>query len=510
MKKRLIRTMVLSFLLMPSHTAVIAASPPLATIRTGHTGAIASMTLHQEGSLLYSAGEDGKLMVWDVQTGRLLQSIRADRLPIRAIAAFPGGEHVALYAGDGRREHRISVWNWTTGELEYAHVPEDEVLWMEVSPYASYLVYSVPRLRSIQILDALSGRQLPFLRQTTGIVNWLLTATGEERLLTYSASTGLITYRNIVTGSVAAEFEAPEGLKRLTLLEQRRFAAATVVVIHDMVPLRAAGLVKPHDLESFRRRSQAITEEATLVGCMSRVIRDADVVGLLGCPAEKTRIVLPAVPADLVESHAEPTATARHAAAGKPYLFYPSAFRPYKNHALLIETAAALAGTPAAVDLVFTGDGRLPDDLARLAKRLGVAGRVHVLGRVPRGELASLYRNATATIVPSRYEQGSFPLLEAMQWGSPVAASDIPALREAFAPLGGAIPFFNPDDACGLARIVAEIAAEREAVRAAQRPGFEMLCRRNWQQVADEWIDVFVEAIRLHAATAPSAAAGMP
>jgi len=291
---------------------------------------------------------------------------------------------------------------------------------------------------------------------------------------------------------------------------ERRFAAATVVVVHDMVPLRAAGLVKPHDLESFRRRSQAITEEATLVGCMSRVIRDADVVGLLGCPAEKTRIVLPAVPADLVESHTEPTATARHAAAGKPYLFYPSAFRPYKNHALLIETAAALAGTPAAVDLVFTGDGRLPDDLARLAKRLGVAGRVHVLGRVPRGELASLYRNATATIVPSRYEQGSFPLLEAMQWGSPVAASDIPALREAFAPLGGAIPFFNPDDACGLARIVAEIAADREAVRAAQRPGFEMLCRRNWQQVADEWIDVFVEAIRLHAATAPSAAAGMP
>jgi WD40 repeat protein len=257
MKKRLIRTMVLSFLLMPSHTAVIAASPPLATIRTGHTGAIASMTLHQEGSLLYSAGEDGKLMVWDVQTGRLLQSIRADRLPIRAIAAFPGGEHVALYAGDGRREHRISVWNWTTGELEYAHVPEDEVLWMEVSPYASYLVYSVPRLRSIQILDALSGRQLPFLRQTTGIVNWLLTATGEERLLTYSASTGLITYRNIVTGSVAAEFEAPEGLKRLTLLEQRRFAAAEtadgLLAIVDLLSGEIVQELRVGEIESIQR-----------------------------------------------------------------------------------------------------------------------------------------------------------------------------------------------------------------------------------------------------------------
>lgn len=255
--KRLVRSMMLACLLVASYTTDLAAISPLATIRSGHSGSIASMTLHRESSLLYTAGEDGKLMVWDVRSGRLLQSIRADRLPIRAIAAFPGGERVALYAGDGRREHRISVWNWTTGELEYVHVPEDEVLWMEVSPFASYLVYSVPRLRSIQMLDALSGRQLPFLRQTTGIVNWLLTATGEERLLTYSSSTGSITYRNIVTGSIAASFDAPPGLRRLTLLEQRRYAVAeTVAGTLAVVDLLSGNLIQElrvGEIESIQR-----------------------------------------------------------------------------------------------------------------------------------------------------------------------------------------------------------------------------------------------------------------
>ena len=34
----------------------------------------------------------------------------------------------------------------------------------------------------------------------------------------------------------------------------RRFASASVVVIHDMVPLRFRGVIRDRDLESFRRR----------------------------------------------------------------------------------------------------------------------------------------------------------------------------------------------------------------------------------------------------------------
>ena len=294
---------------------------------------------------------------------------------------------------------------------------------------------------------------------------------------------------------------------------ERSFQAATVVLIHDMVPLREPGLVKDHDLASFRRRSQAVAERATLIGCMSEVIRDGDIVGLLGCPAEKVRVVPPAVPDDIgfvaesgEVSGAEP-AVPLPVEVRPPFLLYPAAFRTYKNHELLIAALPLLDQLGGAeMQLVFTGDGTLPKPLHEQAVTAGLTHRIHALGRVDRSVLAQLYRSAVATVVPSRHEQGSFPVLEALACGCPVAVSDIPSLREAFGPLGQAVPFFDPTSPQALANAVAAILTDPSAVRAAQAAGFEQLRRRTWQQAADEWIEVFEEAIARHADVARPAA----
>ena len=46
-------------------------------------------------------------------------------------------------------------------------------------------------------------------------------------------------------------------------------------------------------------------------------------------------------------------------------------------------------------------------------------------------ELARLYATALAVIVPSRHEGFGLPVVEALAFGIPVIASDLPALREA-------------------------------------------------------------------------------
>lgn len=283
---------------------------------------------------------------------------------------------------------------------------------------------------------------------------------------------------------------------------ERGFQSPTVVLIHDMVPLRERGLVKPHDLASFRRRSQAVAERSTLIGCMSNAIRDGDIVGLLGCSAEKVRVVLPAVPDDIgvSEQDTAPVSAASPIALPEgvtsPYLLYPAAFRPYKNHERLIDALPLLArrGLPG-VQLVFTGESPLPKHLAEQAAACGVADRIQALGRVDRATLEVLYRGAAATVVPSRHEQGSFPVLEALACGCPVAVSDIPTLREAFGPLGEAIPFFDPTSTAALVDAVAAILADPAGVRGAQAGGFEQLRRRSWAEATEEWIDVFSEAI---------------
>lgn len=251
---------------------------PSALIRSSHDAAVSAYAKHAEKNLLFTAGTDGKLMVWNVATDQLIQSIRADRLPLRTVILYPDGERVALYASDGRREHRISVWNWASGERVYLHTPDDEVLWMDISPQGSYLLYSVPSLRSVRMLDAATGRQLPFLRQPTGIVSWFVPATSEERVMTYAPSSGAITYRNIVTGTVAGSFEGPPDVKNLTLLEQRRYAAVEtssgMLGVMDLLSGELVTEVRAGEILSIHRdsnRNNILVYSRSIIG--SRTIR---------------------------------------------------------------------------------------------------------------------------------------------------------------------------------------------------------------------------------------------
>lgn len=280
---------------------------------------------------------------------------------------------------------------------------------------------------------------------------------------------------------------------------EREFPTATVLVVHDMVPLHIPGVVKQRDLESFRRRSVCRADAATLVATMSQVIRDVDIIGLLGCDPAKVRVIPPATPADFGAPEDRATVAARRPFMGRQYVLYPAAFRPYKNHVALVEAVAELRRRGISdMQLVFTGIRRPPAALAARINRLGLAGHVHALGTVSREELSRLYCEACATVVPSLYEQGSFPILEALHWGCPVATSDLPTLRESFEPLGDAMLYFDPRNPVAIADTIATIVADRDAVRVRQARGFTGLRARTWADVASEWMDVFAEATMRH------------
>lgn len=282
---------------------------------------------------------------------------------------------------------------------------------------------------------------------------------------------------------------------------ERSFPAATVVVVHDMVPLHIPGVVKPRHLESFRRRCRCMVRDATLVGTMSCVIRDIDIVGLLGCEVEKVRVVPPAVPSDCAMAEDRAAVSARRAFLDMPFILYPAAFRPYKNHAMLVEALAVLHRRGhRGLQAVFTGIRTMPPPLAKRIEKLGLKEHVHVLGKVSRNELARLYSEAVATVVPSLYEQGSFPVLEALLWNCPAAASDLPALRESLAPLGDAMVFFDPRSADAIADAVASIIASRDEILTRQAAAFAGMRARTWEDVAGEWATVFADAVRRHAA----------
>lgn len=277
-----------------------------------------------------------------------------------------------------------------------------------------------------------------------------------------------------------------------------RFEFPAVVVIHDLVHLHCAEAVTPAAREHLLRDVPRRAEEAMLCACMSAFIRDVDLLGKLGLPPDKVRMVRPAAPTDFPDVSVEEATRLLPTGLDRPFLLYPAAFRPYKNHRALVEALRLLRDRHGdeTFNVVFTGIRRMPAELAGRIDECGLRGRVHVLGCVDRATLAALYQHAFATVVPTFYEQGSFPVYEAIHWGCPVACSEIPALVEQNMPLGDAMLYFDPYNPETLVEAILKISNDREGISRRQQEAGKALWRRTWDDVAREWLAVFHEAAR--------------
>lgn len=109
--------------------------------------------------------------------------------------------------------------------------------------------------------------------------------------------------------------------------------------------------------------------------------------------------------------------------------------------------------------LAVIGDGPELAALRRRAEGLGIADRVHWLGR--RDDAAALLAGLDLFVLPSRNEGMANVMLEAMAAGTPVVASDISGVRTALAADGEAPPagwIVPPEDADALAAVLRQVA----------------------------------------------------
>ncbi len=279
----------------------------------------------------------------------------------------------------------------------------------------------------------------------------------------------------------------------------RDFPTATVVTIHDLVGYHFPEVLPPARLAKIKEIVNKVAEQSSVAACLSEFIRDNDLYGQLNLSPEKVRVVKPGMHDNFGDMCREEEATASKPLLNKKYIFYPAAFRAYKNHDALVEALNILRMRGRDdIHVVFTGMSEAPEKIKVLLEKYKLQDNVHVLNKVSRPELALLYHKALGTIVPSLYEQGSFPLVEALHWNCPVAASNIPALREQFAPIGDAMLYFGTHDYQALADVIEKLDADRANILQAQQVGWKEMCKRSWVDAAAEWMDVFQLAIARH------------
>jgi glycosyltransferase involved in cell wall biosynthesis len=99
------------------------------------------------------------------------------------------------------------------------------------------------------------------------------------------------------------------------------------------------------------------------------------------------------------------------------------------------------------------------EQVKKVMGELDLESNVSFLGVVPDDVLFSLYKNSTGIVVPTIYEAGSFPLMEAMLLRIPVICSDVTSLPET---IGNSEYIFNPKDSNSIAEKLEKLIVSKE------------------------------------------------
>jgi glycosyltransferase involved in cell wall biosynthesis len=244
-----------------------------------------------------------------------------------------------------------------------------------------------------------------------------------------------------------------------------------VVTLHDLVPLKRRGEYLRSGIR-FKLRYLAVSRAVRVI-VPTRVVAD-DASEALDIPSERIAVI-PEAPAVRLfrRSEEEVEGVREKFALPEQYLLWVGGMTtpdPRKR-------VAALARAKRTMPLVLVGP------TARWARELP---DVILTGAVTDDELAAIYTGAHALVFPSDEEGFGLPPVEALACGTPVAACDVPALREV---LDGRAELAEVDDLDGLI-------ATAESLRrpAAAPPAW------SWRDAAAATWEVYADAARAPAA----------
>jgi glycosyltransferase involved in cell wall biosynthesis len=244
-----------------------------------------------------------------------------------------------------------------------------------------------------------------------------------------------------------------------------RCSVPNVVTVHDLAPLKRHGQYLRSRLR-FKLRYLAV-QRATRVIVPTCAVAE-EVESVLEIPAERI-VVIPEAPASslFARSQDEVNAVRHRFSLPDHYLVWVGALQTPEPR----KRVAPLARAARSMPLVLVGPTapwahELPD--------------VKLTGAVSDDELAAIYTGAHALVFPSDDEGFGLPPVEALACGTPVAACDVPALREV---LAGRAMLGAVDDLDGL------VAAAESAQRPAPPPP-----AWTWQDAADATWEVYLAA----------------
>ncbi len=272
--------------------------------------------------------------------------------------------------------------------------------------------------------------------------------------------------------------------------------APNLVTFHDAIAEHFPELVFPN----WRQRLPWTAKTWLAQRAADRILTVSqsakrEIIEYLNIPADRIDVICegaaPVFAPVRDEAQRRKTRQAVGLAPGARFLTYVGGFAPHKNLARLFEAFDRVLAEPGFSDLalVMAGDPKgggfhsIHDELRGLmAASPRLARQVRFPGYVSDADLAALYSDTLAMVLPSLSEGFGLPALEAMSCGAPVLGAIDGAVMEV---AGSAGLGFDPYDVEDMAGALKRIAGDDAFAAILRANAIPETARNTWDQAAD-------------------------
>lgn len=179
-----------------------------------------------------------------------------------------------------------------------------------------------------------------------------------------------------------------------------------------------------------------------------------------------------------------------------PFLFTVTTSWPHKNLRVLLEAFVRLR-TRGIFDgkLVVAGQIKGSPHKATLdfIKKNGMEDQIILSGFISEEEKAYCYQNATLFVYPSLYEGFGLPILEAMEAGTPVIASNAASIPEVG---GSACLYFDPESVGELETRIEQLLSDNAMKQEFSEKGLLQYKKFTWRRTAEETLRVYEQCFQ--------------
>lgn len=275
----------------------------------------------------------------------------------------------------------------------------------------------------------------------------------------------------------------------------KRHASKFIVTVHDLIPLVFGG----HFKVGLRGRLKWLLQRQSLRHA-SAIITDSlcsktDIARLTGIGSDKIYVV-PLSGGHGVTTEKLVKVVRKEYKLPDRYLLYVGDINWNKNVPGLVQ---AFAGLDSDIHLVLVGKAfassiATPEYqlIQEAIAKSGKADRIHILGFVPSHHLLAIYRGAHLYIQPSWYEGFGFPVLEALEQGTPVACAKTGSLPEVG---GDHVHYFDPSDKKSFVKVLSSLLSDDSLRSRYVESGKKWAHSFSWEKVVKETMTVYEKVL---------------